>query len=66
MFLGRTHVSHGDPAMMALNESGEDFSIGLQGVNRRFFVVAHEATIAGDIGTEDGCKFAFQTAAFWW
>jgi hypothetical protein len=45
---------------MALNESGEDCSIGLQGVNRRLFIVAYESALAGDISAEDGCEFALR------
>ena len=48
------------PAVMFLNEGGYDFAIG---ANRRFFIVAHEATVAGDISAEDSCEFALRTSA---
>ena len=47
---------------MLFNEIGDDFAIGLESVNRSLFVVAHEAAVAGDVGTGDSCEFAFDKA----
>src|SRR6476659_130565 len=44
---------------MLLNETGHDSAIGRQGANRRLFIIAHKATVALDISTEDGRELAF-------
>jgi hypothetical protein len=53
-----------DPTVMLLNERGYHFPISFEGVNRGLFIVAHEATVAFDIGAEDSGEFTFHTAAF--
>jgi hypothetical protein len=45
--------------MMLLNEAGYHFPTGLERMNRGLFIVTHEATVAFDIGAEDGSEFAF-------
>lgn len=50
---------------MVLNEAGYDVAIGLEGVNGRLFIVAHETTVAFYIRTEDGGQLAFHIPSYW-
>jgi hypothetical protein len=48
-----------NPPMMLCNETGDHFPIGLESMNGGFFIVAHETTVAFDIGAEDSGELAF-------
>ena len=50
---GQNTVSSGadNPAPVLLDESGNDFPIGLQSVDGSFLILAHQAAISLDIGT---------------
>jgi hypothetical protein len=52
------------PTMVVFDEVRYHCPIGLQRVNRGLFVIAHQATIAFDIGAEDSGEFAFHGSAF--
>src|SRR5688572_18486929 len=43
---------------MLQDERGHHFPVGGQGTDSGFFILAHEATVADDIGAEDGREFA--------
>jgi hypothetical protein len=53
-----------NPAMMLLNEGGHDLAIGREGANGGGFIVAHQATIPLDIGTQNRSQLALHTPAF--
>jgi hypothetical protein len=44
-----------------LDEGREHFTVRCQGSDSGFLVIAHEATVAFDIGTEDGGELTFKT-----
>ncbi len=47
---------------MLLDEAGHHLAIGCQGANRGFFILAHQPTVALDIGAQDSGQLAFHTA----
>ena len=64
--LGQHVVAWGidDPAMVLLDETSYHLAISLERANGGLFIIAHEATVAFDIGAEDGGEFALHTSAF--
>jgi hypothetical protein len=44
---------------MLLNQGVSDLTVGSQGTDSSYLIHAHETAVAGDIGAEDGCEFAF-------
>jgi hypothetical protein len=44
---------------MLPDNSGDDLQIGFEGTDGPFLVLPHEATVALDIGTQDGGEFSF-------
>ena len=47
--------------MVLLDKRGHHFTIGREGADGRLLILAHEAAVAFDIGTEDGSELAFHT-----
>jgi hypothetical protein len=43
------------------NESGNNFTIGCQGSDSGFLVIAHKATVAFDVCAEDSGEFTLKT-----
>src|SRR5207245_9684133 len=51
-------------AAMLLDQGGHHLAIGRERANRRLLILAHEATIALDIGTQDRCELPLHTPSF--
>src|SRR5205823_4958222 len=54
---GRVHYA----AALLLNAGGHDRAVGGQGADGGFFILAHQAAVALDIGAENGRELAFHT-----
>jgi hypothetical protein len=52
------------PPAMTLDEPIDEDAIGRKGSQRRFFILAHEATIALDVGAQDSGEFTLQDSPF--
>jgi len=47
-------------SLVLLNETGYHFQVGVQGADGSLFILAHEAAVTLDIGTQDGCELALK------
>jgi hypothetical protein len=45
---------------MSTDKAGHDLRVGRDGLKGDFLIVVYETTVALNIGTEDGGKFAFE------